>query len=274
MENKYWTQKQDTLISWLVYYSNSPKERNWILNKLSPTFYEIATRVLSAKAISDTEDNKQDIVLHLVEKAIPGMLKNPELSQGALQYLWVCANNYAVSYLYPKVNDSRVVYLEDPYNVNRYRPEIKAECDYLVRQQHSAQHMNHMEANDADAMNPKIPFGYVKALYTTTPNEPYELDLYESLFASKATSRQEAVTKVNIRISTLLKQSSHPQMNARREFLLLLKSYLNENDYDIAGFGKYVRSKMSLDLTWYRCLSSRLGFTTRDFNEKLIPIHN
>ena len=52
-------------------------------------------------------------------------------------------------------------------------------------------------------------------------------------------------------------------------FLLLLKQYILDNDYDVRGFGPYVMEAMHLKLSTYRAISGRLGLRTKDFNEKL-----
>lgn len=51
-------------------------------------------------------------------------------------------------------------------------------------------------------------------------------------------------------------------------FLLLLKQYLIDNDFEVRGFGAYIRETMNLSLSTYRAIAGRLGFRTKDFNEE------
>jgi len=54
-------------------------------------------------------------------------------------------------------------------------------------------------------------------------------------------------------------------------FLLLLKEYLIDNDYDVSGFGEYVMKQMHLSLTTYRAVCGRLNLRTLEFNRKEPP---
>lgn len=53
-------------------------------------------------------------------------------------------------------------------------------------------------------------------------------------------------------------------------FLLLLKAYIIQNDFDVRGFGDYVCDKMKLTTQQYRGVAARLGIKTKVLNEKLI----
>lgn len=53
-------------------------------------------------------------------------------------------------------------------------------------------------------------------------------------------------------------------------FLLLLRQYIIDNDYDVRGFGDYVMDKMKLKLSTYRAIAGRLDIRTKVLNEKLI----
>lgn len=53
-------------------------------------------------------------------------------------------------------------------------------------------------------------------------------------------------------------------------FLLLLKDYILENNFDVRGFGNYVMESMNLKLSTYRAIAGRLGIRTKVLNEKLI----
>jgi hypothetical protein len=50
-------------------------------------------------------------------------------------------------------------------------------------------------------------------------------------------------------------------------FLMFLRRYVLENDFDVRGFGDYVRGQMHLTLSAYRAVCSRLGLRTMQFNE-------
>ena len=50
-------------------------------------------------------------------------------------------------------------------------------------------------------------------------------------------------------------------------FLLLLRDYILEHDYEVKGFGEYVMKTMHLNLVTYRAVAGRLNFRTIQFNE-------
>jgi len=53
-------------------------------------------------------------------------------------------------------------------------------------------------------------------------------------------------------------------------FLMLLRDYIIVNDYDVRGFGEYVREEMNLKMHIYNAIASRLGIRTKVLNEKLL----
>lgn len=53
-------------------------------------------------------------------------------------------------------------------------------------------------------------------------------------------------------------------------FLLLLKQYILDHDFDVRGFGDYIRETMHLKLNTYRAIAGRLCIRTKELNEKLI----
>lgn len=53
-------------------------------------------------------------------------------------------------------------------------------------------------------------------------------------------------------------------------FLLLLKEYLLDNDFDVREFNKYVQDKMNITPMTYSIIASRLGIRTKLLNEAYI----
>jgi len=96
--------------------------------------------------------------------------------------------------------------------------------------------------------------------YSSTTTSPVDLDAeYEKLKL-----RKKVLDEID------LKLKGQQVINATNSvFLLLLRQYLIDNDFEVRGFGEYVRNAMHLKLSTYRAISGRLGLRTKDFNEKL-----
>jgi hypothetical protein len=56
---------------------------------------------------------------------------------------------------------------------------------------------------------------------------------------------------------------------ANTVYLILLKQYLIDNNYDERGFGDYIQKKMNITLSTYRAISSRLKISTKILNVNL-----
>ncbi|MZQ50441.1 MAG: hypothetical protein GT598_15695 [Bacteroidales bacterium] len=53
-------------------------------------------------------------------------------------------------------------------------------------------------------------------------------------------------------------------------FLSLMREYILENDFDVAGFDVYVMEKMNINISTYRSLMSRCKIRSKLFNKKII----
>lgn len=214
----YWTSDCDQAVR-DYYFSTSTEERSRIIDKkLSEPFYELAQRALMAVGVEVTLERKHDIVVHLVTTVLPRLNKNK--IAGALQYLWISAKNYTLTYI--------------------IKPSMAYEIRYVE-----------INAAVAEARYPSD--------VTTLSVDPVDMDSQVEIDKM----RKKVLNAIEDKLS---KQQAFNTTNS--VFLMLLRDYLIENDFEVRGFGAYVMAKMHLKLSTFRAISGRLGFRTRDFNEE------
>jgi len=237
----YWTPAHDEALK-QYYHATTIKERNRVIDTvLKAPLYEMATRCLTSFGLRPDPEKQQDIVVHLVFKVLPNL--SEDKLKGALQYLWVAARNYALTYIMKPKTYSTVditslfcvsadAIRDDVGDFNRYGSEAYVSGMYIDDE-------------------------YRSELLTVQPDD---LD------------REQEVKQIRERVMAEidLKLKGQRVVNATNSvFLMLLKQYLLDNDFDTRGFGCYVMRVMHLKLNTYRAVAGRLGLRTRDFNESI-----
>jgi len=177
----YWTTAHDEAIQ-DYFYSASEEDRSQIVNKkLAKPLYELATRCLTSLGIKPDSEIVQDIVIHLVCKVMPKLTEDK--LKGALQYLWISARNYTLTYIIKPKRKLRVIATEVSYSNGRI-----TSCEW----------------NFAE--------------------DPVDLEAeYE-----RTALHKKVMAEIDSKLST------QQVFNATNSvFLMLLKQYLVDNDYDV-----------------------------------------
>ena len=235
MDN-YWTPKHDEAIR-QYYHADTIADRNRIIDRvLSTPLYDMAYRGLVDMGVSPCCEHTQDIVIHLVHKVLPKLTEDK--LQGALQYLWTSTRNYIITYIRP-LKTHQTISLD--------------ELTYCMGDQ------------DIDAMNIYCSEAYVSRIYMTDIKGPTVDAIDLDADNDRQTVRDRIMSEIDLRL-----KGQHIVNTTNSVFLLLLRQYIVDNDYDVRGFGPYVMGAMHLKLSTYRVIAGRLGMRTRDFNEKLI----
>lgn len=202
------------------YYSTSTAERNKIVDKkLCKPLYEMAQRALQAMCVEVTLEHKHDIVVHLVTTVLPRL--NKSKISGALQYLWVSAKNYTLTYIIKpsRLYEIRYIEIGDVIAGERYHDEVMTLTVDAINLD-SKLEIDRMRKRVLDSIEEKL-------------------------------SMQQAFNTTN------------------SVFLMLLRDYLIDNEFEVRGFGVYVMDKMHIKLNTFRAISGRLGFRTKYFNEEI-----
>lgn len=234
----YWTETHNDAIK-AYYHAANEQDRSRIIDtKLAGVLYELARRALTSFNLHPTAEDQQDIVIHLVYKAMPRLAEDK--LTGALGYLWTAARNYILTYIYKRKNSVWV-------DINTLiQPSPKESADEQV-----------------EDMNIYCSEDYVRRMYLTEETAPNcdEIDLDKE--ADLCRTRQRILSELDTKI-----RGQHIVNCTNSVFLLLLKDYILANDYEVRGFGAYVMEAMHLKLSTYRAIAGRLGLRTKDFNEK------
>jgi len=194
------------------YYSTTMEGRCRIIDKvLHKPLYEMAKRCLSNFGLAPDMERQQDIVIHLIYKAMP-RLREDKLD-GGFQYLWISAKNYTLTYILKPIKDGRAT-------ISHLPPKWVCSCT-------------------VDAVN---------------LDEEYEREAYKRM----------VLDEIDLKL-----KGQHIINTTNAVFLLLLRDYLIEHDFDARGFGDYVMHKMHLKLSTYRAIAGRLRLRTKHFNEKI-----
>ena len=207
----YWTSEHNEAMK-DYYYSTTSEQRCRIIDKvLHKPLFELALRCLTNLGLAPDIEKQQDIVIHLIYKAMPKITEDK--LKGSFQYLWVSAKNYTLTYIIKpsKSNKAASTY-------------IPAEWVYNCT---------------VDAVN---------------LDEAYEREAY----------KRKILNEIDMKI-----KGQHLINTTNSIFLLLLRDYLIEHDFDGRGFGSYVMDKMHLKLSTYRAIAGRLKLRTKHFNEKI-----
>ena len=219
MSRKYWkTRHQEALTRFIR--STDPLERNRIFDReLSPALYQLANRAQTSLNLRVNSGHSQDIVIHLLYKAMPNLTE--EKLQGALAYLFTSATNYIRSYILvkPKYN---ILNIDEIFNL----------IDF-----------------DEEKLYPVLVY--------EPSEEPVNLEADQEL--------EELQKKIIDELDRRIRAQGI--MNATNGvYLLLLKDYLLENDFDIREFGHYARKNMHMSLNTYRSVSGRINVATFEAN--------
>ena len=207
----YWTSEHTEAMK-DYYYSTTMDQKCRIIDKvLHKPLFEIARRCLTNLGLAPDMEKQQDIVIHLIYKAMPRI--SEDKLKGSFQYLWVSARNYTLTYIIKPMKGDR----------------LKASC---VPPQWICSAT--VDAVDLD--------------------EVYEREAY----------KKKVLDEIDLKI-----KGQHIINTTNAVFLLLLRDYLIEHDFDARGFGDYVMEKMHIKLSTYRAIAGRLKLRTKHFNEKL-----
>jgi hypothetical protein len=234
----YW-QPKHTLAVGKYIRTTSTIEKNRIIDReLYKPLTEMAVRALTKNSIPVTDDNVQDILIHLVCKVLPKV--SEEKMAACLQYLFTASSNYVKTYL-SHATEIHIVSLDtltrhsddDPEGYNIYCSETYIQNNYMSEE-------------------------------TGPATLPVDLD---------AASELQAVHKKILAEIDLRLKGQHIVNTTNSVFLLLLRQYIVDNDFDVRGFGTYVMNAMHLKLATYRVICGRVGLRTKDFNEKLLKEH-
>jgi len=232
----YWKPFHDQAIKEFI-SANCIATKNRLFDKiLHKPFYELAMRAQSSLGLHPRPELAQDVVIHLYYKAMPKITEDK--LQSALQFLWTSARNYIITYELTSANN--------PYLDRNTMPTSQTA----------------EEPNEANIHSAEL-FIFEKCPNKEKPQpceEPRDLDAdYE-----RDQVRKKAIAEIDSRL-----KGQHILNTTNSVFLLLLKQYILDNDYDVRGFGPYIMEAMHLKLATYRAISGRLGLRTKDFNEKL-----
>ncbi len=239
----YWTDKHDTAIK-QYYQTTSIDERYQIISRdLSDALYEMASRALVNNGHRSNKEYEQDIVIHLVYKVLPKL--SGDKLPGALQYLWTASGNYVKTYISNKVNSPYVdINTLTQCVCNKAIPDEVSDLNiYMSEAYVKGIYMDEPLASEHTSIDP------------VDPDADYELSLIRAKIINEIDLRIKGQTIINTTNSV---------------FLLLLKQYILDNDYDVRGFGDYIQSTMRMKLNTYRAIAGRLGLRTKGFNEQLI----
>ena len=125
--------------------------------------------------------------------------------------------------------------------------------------------------------------GVLKFLYVSIKNHilsyiiiPGQRMKYEAIKDTKAVDN-EAIKDIELKevqkqiIQTIEKKIEIEKIinKSNTIYLILLKDYLINNQYDERGFAVYVMDKMNITLSTYRAISSRLDIRTKLFRKEL-----
>lgn len=129
MKNNYWTQKhQDQVCEY--YKAQFSPNCDQIRNRLFTTVLYPALVIMQETAIKSfghtpTDDNIQDIMIHLFSKTLPKL--NEEKLQGQLNFLWTSTRNYVITYI---LNPKKEISLEDVIVQEKLSEENQLEVEY------------------------------------------------------------------------------------------------------------------------------------------------
>lgn len=233
--NNYWTEEHSASIR-RYFHGTEETKRKELNNKLCPVMFEMANRCLTSLNVHPCTEHEQDIVVHLVYKVLPRM--SEDKLQAALQFLWMSARNYTLTYI---CNQNK----HDTVNIDT--------CFTITN------------TDDVADMNIYCSESYIIRQYLTDVTGP-TVDCIDM-------DAKHELDKIHGRILSELDRKlkgQHIMNTTNSVFLLLLRQYILDNDYDVRGFGEYVMKTMRLKLSTYRAIAGRLGLRTKDFNEKIM----
>ena len=116
---------------------------------------------------------------------------------------------------------------------------------------------------------------FIKSTKQPVIDNNYDVDSYDSSnYSSTCTNdalttihKQETILHIQAAINAKIEQQKVVN-KSNTIYLLLLKQYLIDNDYDAIGFKPYVMQAMQINLSTYRVISSRVGISTMIFKEE------
>jgi len=147
---EYWTSDHTEAIK-EYYYATTQEDRCRVIDRiLHKPLFEIASRCLTNLGLYPELEWQQDIVLHLIYKAMPRLTEDK--LQGAFQYLWISAKNYTITYIikpeqcrqsttapvkleYVTSCTVDAVNLDEAYERERFRKKILGEIDSKIKGQ-------------------------------------------------------------------------------------------------------------------------------------------
>lgn len=214
-------------------------ERNRIIDRdLYPALHELCRRALTKNSIEINSDNLQDLLIHLTIKVLPRITEDK--LQGALQYLFTSAVNYTKTYLSEEAKYQTV------------------SLDTLT---------GRSEDDDPDAYNCYCSEAYISQNYLTEETAPLCQPIDLDADAERQALRCKIIAEIDLRL-----KGQHIVNTTNSVFLMLLRQYIIDNDYDIRGFGPFVMDAMHLKLSTYRVIAGRVGIYTHPLNEKLLKV--
>jgi len=220
--------------------ATSTAAKNRIIDReLYPALHELCRRALTKNGIEITEDRLQDLLLHLVYKTLPKIKTN--MLQGCLQFLFVSASNYTKSYFSE----------EGKYQV--------ISLDSLT---------GFSDDNDPDSFNCYCSEAYIQNNYMNEETGPACLPVDLDAESEVLAVRKKIIDEIDLRL-----KGQHIVNTTNSVFLMLLRQYILDNDYDVRGFGEFVMGAMHLKLSTYRVIAGRIGIYTFPLNEKLLKEH-
>ena len=220
MKQHYWKPEHDQAIRDYIAESNPARKREILDKQLIKVIFEIAARSLTSLGLGVDADHIQDIVIKLINKALPRLTADKQKAANA--YLWQAARNHIITYILKR----------PPEHIKPVQHQcIKLNSVPLINQCDCCCSFDEAEAEQEHAKN------------TVAIRKRVMADIDMKLACQSAMNTTNSV------------------------FLMLLKQHIIDHDYDISGFGDYIREAMHLSLPTYRAIAGRLGFRTRHFNE-------
>jgi len=108
----------------------------------------------------------------------------------------------------------------------------------------------------------------------TVNTEAFHRDYYQDSQAMgevnlELTHERDAIRRRIMKEIDLRIKGQHIVNTTNSVYLLLLRQYIIDHEYDVRGFGAYIMQAMHLKLATYRAVTARIGLRTMQFNEEI-----